>query len=225
MVKVFGEKLDWKHVAIFVLVITLVYFIYEHNGIKGAYHALLTDVNMKTKTVKKKHHHISEVWDSANMDIPQNIKSTESIRDISGKWLVNHTDKSIDATRIVIKKIDDKNFKLSFPDGEKDNAMKFWDSINLTNTWVKPPSGASPEREAPYNNRIKEKSNWKDSMNSSIEYDIYRKSDKFYILKIQNTVNDTPIVLFGTYHKEGRLKGQLQWYSKTGIPIGWFTAY
>ena len=62
MTQIFGEKLDWKHVAIVVLVLALVYFIYKHDGIKGAYHALVRDVhkideevNPDAKKVKGKH--------------------------------------------------------------------------------------------------------------------------------------------------------------------------
>ena len=57
MTQIFGEKLDWKHVAIVVLVLAIAYFIWKHNGIQGAYHALLSDVDMGSgvKTVKGKH--------------------------------------------------------------------------------------------------------------------------------------------------------------------------
>jgi len=56
------EKLKWEHVAIFVLLIALVYFIMKHNGVKGAYHALVSDVhkldeevNPGVKAIKGKH--------------------------------------------------------------------------------------------------------------------------------------------------------------------------
>ena len=73
MVKVFGKKLDWKHVVIFVLVIVLVYFIYEHHGIKGAYDALKIDVGMahynKNKRVKiDKEKHPGEICDNNKDD-------------------------------------------------------------------------------------------------------------------------------------------------------------
>jgi len=62
MTKVFGEKLDWEHVAIIAIVLAIVYFIWKHNGIKGAYHALLSDIhkvdekeNPGVKSLKKKH--------------------------------------------------------------------------------------------------------------------------------------------------------------------------
>jgi len=62
MTKIFGEKLDLKHVVIVVLGLAIVYFIYEHNGIKGAYMSLLSDVhqidekiNPDMKAVKGKH--------------------------------------------------------------------------------------------------------------------------------------------------------------------------
>ena len=60
MTKVFGEKLNWEHVAIIALVLAIVYFIWKHNGIKGAYDALLSDVGVHpvdptVKKVKGKH--------------------------------------------------------------------------------------------------------------------------------------------------------------------------
>jgi len=62
MTRIFGEKLDWKHVAIVVLVLALVYFIWKHNGIQGASNALWRDLGMidekknpGVKMVKEKH--------------------------------------------------------------------------------------------------------------------------------------------------------------------------
>jgi len=56
------QKLKWEHVAIFVLALALVYFIMKHNGIKGAYSALVSDVhkldediNPDVKAIKGKH--------------------------------------------------------------------------------------------------------------------------------------------------------------------------
>ena len=58
MTRIFGEKLDWKHVAIVVLVLAIAYFIWKHNGIKGAYYELVSDldqVDPGVKEVKGKH--------------------------------------------------------------------------------------------------------------------------------------------------------------------------
>ena len=35
MTKVFDVKMDWKHIVIAILLLTLVYFIWKHNGIKN----------------------------------------------------------------------------------------------------------------------------------------------------------------------------------------------
>ena len=76
------KKLDWKHFAIIALIIALVYFVWKHNGIKGAYSALLRDIGMvddtkdtDVKAVKGKH---DQGWD-------QNPWS--KIQDIDGKFL------------------------------------------------------------------------------------------------------------------------------------------